>query len=71
MLGQLIGGYVIILVGTALVPSVAYNITVAQGNVSDASAKTLLGLTTVFFSLSIMSSAIAVGVAGLRQAGMV
>ena len=71
MLGNMIGGFVVILVGTSLVPSVAYNVTLAQGNVTDASAKTLLGLTTVFFALSIMSAAIATGVAGLRQAGMI
>lgn len=71
MLSNLIGGFIVILVGTALLPTVAQQVGSAQadGNVTGA-ADTLVGLTTLFFSLSISVAAIAIAVQGLRQAGM-
>jgi len=79
MLGQLVGGFVVILVGVTLVPPVAdgiagalsANSTGAAGNssISGASA-TILGLTTLFFSLAVASVGIAVASQGLRAAGM-
>ena len=71
MLSNLIGGFIVILVGTALLPTVAEQVGSAQanGNVTGA-ADTLVGLTTLFFSLSISVSAIAIAVQGLRNAGM-
>lgn len=71
MLGDLIGGFIIILVGTALLPTVAQQVGTAQadGNVTGAS-DTLVGLTTMFFSLSIATSAIGVAAQGLRNSGL-
>jgi hypothetical protein len=70
MLGNLIGGFIVILVGTTLIGTVATEITDAQaGNVTGASS-TILGLTTIFFALGIASAGIAIAAQGLRAAGM-
>ena len=71
MLGNLIGGFIVILVGTALLPTVANQVAGAQsGNVTGA-ASTLVGLTTLFYSLAISTSAIGIAAQGLRNAGLV
>ncbi len=71
MLGNLIGGFIVILVGVNLIPTVADQVTLAQaGNVTGA-ASTILGLTTLFFALGIMAAAISLAVSGLRNAGLV
>ena len=72
MLGNLIAGFIVILVGTALLPTVALQVAGAQAdaNVTGAS-DTLIGLTTLFFSLSIATSAIGIAIMGLRQSGIV
>lgn len=71
VLGNMIGGFITIIVGVNLIPTVADQVEAAQnGNVSGAAA-TLLDLTTLFFSLSIMATAISTGVAALRQSGLV
>lgn len=72
MLGNLIGGFIVILVGTSLLPTVAQQVGTAQadGNVTGAS-DTLIGLTTLFFSLAIATAAIGVAAQGLRNAGMI
>ncbi len=71
MLGNLIGGFIVILVGVTLIPTVADQVVAAQtGNVTGA-ASTILGLTTLFFALGIMAAAISVAVSGLRNAGLV
>ena len=66
MLGNLIGGFIVILVGTSLAPTVAQQVGTAQadGNVTGAS-DTLLGLTTLFYSLAIATSAIGIAALGL------
>ena len=70
MLGNLIGGFITILVGATLIPTVADQIATARtGNVTGA-AGTILNLTTLFFALGIMSAGIAVTAQGLRAAGM-
>jgi len=70
MLGNLLGGFIVILVGVNLLPTIANEITAAQaGNVTGA-ASTILGLTTIFYSLGIMSSGVALAVGGLRNAGI-
>jgi len=70
MLGNLIGGFIVILVGTTLIGTVADEINSAQrGNVTGASS-TILGLTTIFFALGIASAGIAIAAQGLRAAGM-
>ena len=71
MLGNLIGGFIVILVGVNLIPTVANQVVLAQqGNVTGA-ASSILGLTTLFFALAIMSAAIGIAVGGLRNAGLV
>lgn len=71
MLGNLIGGFIVILVGVTLIPTVADQISDAtSGNVTGASA-TILDLTTIFFALGIMSAGVALGVGGLRNAGLI
>ncbi len=78
MLGNLLGGFIVILVGVNLLPTVAdqiyavrYNGSGAEvGNVSGASG-TILGLTTLFFALGIMSAGVSLAIGGLRNAGLV
>ena len=71
MLGNLIGGFIVILIGVNLIPTVANQVVAAQaGNVTGA-ASTILGLVTVFYALGIMSAGVGLAVNGLRQAGLV
>ena len=70
MLGNLIGGFIVILVGTTLIGSVANEIVAAQGGNVTGAASTILGLTTIFFALGIASAGIAIAAQGLRAAGM-
>lgn len=70
MLGNLIGGFIVIIVGVSLIPTVANQVEEAQdGNVTGASS-TILGLTTLFFALGIASAGIAIAAQGLRAAGL-
>lgn len=70
MLGNLIGGFIIIVVGTSLLPVVANAVVAAQaGNVTGA-ASTITGLVTLFYALGIMSSGVALAVGALRNAGV-
>ena len=76
MLGNLIGGFIVIIVGVTLIGEVAdevYRVRFGNGttgsNLSGA-ASTILGLTPLFFSLGIMSAGVALTVGGLRNAGV-
>jgi len=71
MLGNLIGGFIVIVVGTSLAPTVAQQVGTAQadGNITGA-ADTLLGLTTLFYCLAISTSAIGIAAIGLRNANL-
>ena len=70
MLGALIGGFIVILVGVTLAPTVADQVAAAKtGNITGASA-TIIDLTTLFFCLGVASSGIAIAAQGLRAAGM-
>ena len=83
MLGNLLGGFIVILVGANLIGTVADEVYAAryQFNTSGGSgwdstnvtgaASTVLGLTTIFFALGVMSSGVAVAVMGLKNAGIV
>jgi hypothetical protein len=59
MLGNIIGGFIVILVGVTLAPTIATEVAGAQAseNITGASS-TILGLTTLFYNLSIASTAI-------------
>ncbi len=71
MLGNLLGGFIVILVGVNLIPTIADQVEAAKsGNVSG-SAGTVLGLTTIFFALGIMSAGVSLAISGLRNAGLV
>ena len=65
-------GFIVILVGTALLPTVAQQVGSAQadGNVTGA-ADTLVGLTTLFFALAVATSAIGIAAQGLRNSGLI
>jgi len=71
MLGNLIGGFIVIIIGVNLIGTVADEVFAARsGNVTGA-ASTILNLTPLFFSLGIMSAGVALAVGGLRNAGLV
>jgi xanthine/uracil permease len=70
MLGNLIGGFIVIIVGVSLMPVVADAVAGAQGGNVTGSASVILGLTTLFFALSIMSTGVAITAQGLRSAGL-
>lgn len=78
MLGNLIGGFVVVLIGVNLLPTVADQVYVAQShnatgplatNVTGA-ASTIVGLTTIFYALGVMSAGVALAVGGLKSAGV-
>ena len=71
MLGNLIGGFIVILVGVTLAPTVANEVQGAEdtANITGA-AQTIIGLTTLFYCLAIASSAIGIATVGLRNSGL-
>lgn len=71
MLGNLIGGFIIIIVGVSLMPTVANEVQGAKdnGNITGATS-TIVGLVPLFFALGIMSAGVAITAQGLRAAGM-
>jgi len=73
MLGNLIGGFITIVVGTSVMPVVANSVVATGnnniGNVSGA-AYTIVSLVTLFYALGLMSTGVAIAVSGLRQAGI-
>lgn len=71
VLANLIGGFIVILVGVNLMPTVADQVVAAQGGNVTGAASTVLGLTTIFFALGIMSAGVALAVGGLRNAGLI
>jgi len=70
MLGNLIGGFIVIIVGVSLLPSVADQVVAAQGGNVTGAASTILGLVTLFYALGVMSAGVAITVGGLRSAGI-
>lgn len=71
MLGNLLGGFIIIVVGVNLLPTVADQVVAAQGGNVTGAASTIVGLVPLFFSLGILSAGVALVATGLRSAGMV
>ncbi len=72
VLANLIGGFVVILIGVNLLPTVANEVAAAQANNNvTGAASTIVGLTTIFFALGIMAAGVALAVGGLRNAGLV
>lgn len=78
MLGNLIGGFIVILVGVTLAPTVATEVRGARGNATGigvgtnitGAANTVIGLTTLFYCLAVASAGIGIAVVGLRQGGV-
>jgi len=71
MLGNLLGGFIVIVIGVTLLPTVADNVVAAQGGNVTGTSSTILGLTTLFYSLAIMTAALAIAAQGLRASGMI
>jgi len=81
MLSEILGGFVVLVIGTTLIPTVAnlvvdaqcggnQNLTDATCNVSGTSS-TVVGLTTLFYALAVMTTALAIAAQGLRSSGIV
>lgn len=70
-LGRLLEGFITILVGVNLIPSVANQVVAAQGGNVSGAASTLLGLVTLFFALGIMVAAANIAVGGLADLGLI
>ena len=72
MLGNLLGGFIVILVGVNLLPTVASQVVIAKNNLTgNQAAQALLDLVVIFYTLGVMSAAVGIAVSGLRQAGLV
>jgi hypothetical protein len=78
MLGNLLGGFIVILVGVNLIGPVADSVKSAlyhnnnislPTNVTGASA-TIMSLVILFFALAIVSAGIAIAAIGLKQTGL-
>lgn len=71
MLGNLIGGFIVILVGVTLAPTVANEVQGAQNNANITGASnTIMGLTTLFYVLAVASTGIGIATIGLRNSGL-
>ena len=71
MLGNLISGFIIILVGVTLAPTVANEVQGAKSNANITGASnTIIGLTTLFYCLAVASTGIGIATLGLRNSGL-
>ena len=79
MLGNLIGGFIVIIVGVSLMPVLADSVagtiyvngSAALGNTNvTGAASTITALVPLFYALGIMSAGVALTVGGLRSAGI-
>ena len=71
MLGNLLAGFIVILVGVNLLPTVANQVAAAKANTNlSAADQSIVGLVTTFFALGIMSAGVTIAVGGLRQSGI-
>jgi len=71
MLGNLIGGFIVILVGATLAPTVGTEVQGAKDNANiTGAAATIIGLTTLFYCLSVASAGIGIATVGLRNSGL-
>lgn len=71
MLGNILYGFIIIVVGVNLAPTVANQVAAAKLNTNFSSTDTtLLGLITTFYVLAVMSVGISILAIGLKNSGM-
>ena len=70
-LGRILEGFIVILVGVNLAPSVADTVVAAQGGNITGASSTILGLTTLFFVLGIMTAGVQIAVGGLADIGLI
>ena len=79
MLGNLIGGFIVILIGVTLAPTVANAIELGQLNESGGtdgainitgSSATILSLTTLFYCLAVATTGMGLAMVGLRKGGL-
>jgi len=76
-LGRMMQGFITVIVGVSLIPTVAdtIDIAVGGGNASrtnmSSSASSILELTTLFFALGIMVAGIGIAVGGLADIGLI
>ena len=71
MLGNIIGGFIVILVGATLAPTVANEVAGAQANANITGASnTIIGLTTLFYCLAVAATGIGIATIGLRNSGL-
>ena len=77
VLGNLIGGFITILVGVTLMPVIADQVFEVQNGVNNSAtnvtgaSSTLIGLTTLFFAIGVMAAGIDLAMRGLKNAGLV
>ena len=80
MLGNLISGFVVILVGITLAPTIATSVTAtmytngtlgttANPNLTNGSF-TIINLVTLFYCISVVTIGIGIAYTGLKQSGM-
>jgi len=78
MLGNLIGGFVVILVGLTLAPSVANEVYAARYNETGGTegmnitgaSSTIMGLVVLFYCLGVAAVGIGIATVGLRNSGL-
>lgn len=78
MIGNLLGGFIVIVVGVNLLPPIADAVWGTQHNSTGGTtginvtgtAATIVNLVPLFFALGIMSAGVAITVGGLRNAGV-
>lgn len=78
MLGNLLGGFIVVLVGVNLIGTLADEVqsaTIEQTNTSKVTnvtgiSSTVLSLTIIFFALGVMSAGVSLAVQGLKNAGV-
>ena len=78
VLGNLLGGFITILIGVNLIGHLADSVQTARFNASGdgvtnitGAASTIINLTTLFFALGIMAAGVALAVGGLKNAGII
>ncbi len=74
-LGRMMQGFITVIVGVSLIPTVADTIYAAAGNSSatnlSSSAASILELTTLFFALGVMVAGVGIAVGGLADVGLI